>query len=76
MSLLQENRSFVAHLKKIGLPHIYREFPGGHNWPYWDEHIQEGDRVSCAARSGNQEARLERGNYFKGSIMIKVHLDF
>lgn len=39
--LLDQNRSFHAHLEAIGYPHAYHEFPGGHTWPYWDEHVQE-----------------------------------
>jgi S-formylglutathione hydrolase FrmB len=39
--LLEDNRAFIAHLKEIGYPHQYAEFPGGHNWEYWDLHIQE-----------------------------------
>jgi enterochelin esterase-like enzyme len=23
------------------IPHAYQEFPGGHDWPYWSEHIRE-----------------------------------
>lgn len=39
--LLQENRSFHAHLAKLGLPHEYHEYPGSHTWEYWDEHIRQ-----------------------------------
>jgi putative tributyrin esterase len=39
--LLQSNRDFEAHLTKLRLPHDYREFPGNHNWDYWDIHIQD-----------------------------------
>lgn len=39
--LLQDNRLFHAHLKKIRYPHEYREHPGSHNWQYWDLHIGE-----------------------------------
>jgi len=39
--LLKENRDFEAHLKKLRLPHTYKEFPGDHNWAYWDQHIQD-----------------------------------
>jgi S-formylglutathione hydrolase FrmB len=23
------------------VPHVYREFPGDHNWDYWDLHIRD-----------------------------------
>jgi S-formylglutathione hydrolase FrmB len=39
--LFEENRELHAHLNTLGIPHEYAEFPGEHNWEYWDEHIQE-----------------------------------
>lgn len=39
--LIQENRDFHAHLEKIDYPHEYAEFPGAHDWAYWDIHVQE-----------------------------------
>jgi S-formylglutathione hydrolase FrmB len=39
--LLEDNRRFHAFLKARGIPHTYREHPGGHSWDYWDTHVQE-----------------------------------
>jgi S-formylglutathione hydrolase FrmB len=39
--LIEDNRDFHAHLEKAGIPHDYEEFPGAHNWDYWDVHVQE-----------------------------------
>ena len=39
--LLDQNRSFHAHLEKIGFSHEYHEYPLGHGWDYWDLHIQD-----------------------------------
>ncbi len=39
--LLDANRRLHADLTRTGIPHLYREFPGGHDWDYWDAHIQE-----------------------------------
>jgi S-formylglutathione hydrolase FrmB len=39
--LLQHNRDFHEHLKKLHVPHEYEEFPGAHDWSYWDKHVQE-----------------------------------
>ena len=39
--LIEENRAFHAHLESCGVPHQYDEFPGGHEWSYWDTHIQD-----------------------------------
>jgi putative tributyrin esterase len=46
--LIEANRDFVAHLNQIDYPHEYAEFPGAHNWAYWDLHIQE--TISFLAR--------------------------
>lgn len=40
-SLLQENRVFHHKLTKLGIQHEYQEFPGCHEWSYWDEHVRE-----------------------------------
>jgi putative tributyrin esterase len=39
--LLEENRSFHRLLESMHIPHEYEEFAGGHNWAYWDTHIQQ-----------------------------------
>jgi putative tributyrin esterase len=37
--LIESNRKFHAHLDKLGISHVYEEYPGQHNWEYWDRHI-------------------------------------
>lgn len=39
--LIESNRHFHAHLERLGVPHEYAEYPGGHDWDYWDEHVRE-----------------------------------
>ena len=39
--LLDDNRAFHAHLDALGFAHEYEEFPGGHDWTYWDHHVRE-----------------------------------
>jgi len=39
--LLQDNRAFREHLLKLNIPHVYDEYPGAHEWQYWDTHVQE-----------------------------------
>lgn len=39
--LLESNRFYHKLLTEASVPHEYEEFPGDHNWAYWDEHIQE-----------------------------------
>jgi len=40
-SLLEANRELHQTLTRMNIPHDYREFPGGHDWQYWSEHIRE-----------------------------------
>ncbi len=47
--LIQHNRDFDAHLTKLGITHEYEEFPGTHNWGYWDEHVQQAIAFHCKA---------------------------
>jgi len=42
--LLEDNRDFHNHLGAIGVPHEYAEFPGTHEWGYWDKHVQSAIR--------------------------------
>lgn len=42
--LLDQNRAFHAHLDALHIPHEYEEFPGGHDWAYWDTHVREAIR--------------------------------
>jgi S-formylglutathione hydrolase FrmB len=39
--LIHDNRGLHSKLEALRVPHEYHEFPGGHNWEYWDEHVQE-----------------------------------
>lgn len=39
--LLDYNRQFRDHLIRLNVPHEYEEFPGAHDWAYWDTHVQD-----------------------------------
>ena len=39
--LIEDNRSYHRYLKKLKVPHVYNEYPGEHNWEYWDRHIRD-----------------------------------
>jgi S-formylglutathione hydrolase FrmB len=39
--LLSDNREFRDYLVSIGFEHEYEEFPGSHEWGYWDLHVQD-----------------------------------
>ncbi|MHC4713201.1 MAG: alpha/beta hydrolase [Planctomycetota bacterium] len=37
--LLDGNRRLHRHLRKLGIKHTYAEYPGIHEWGYWDKHF-------------------------------------
>ncbi len=39
--LLEQNRDFHRRLRALKIPHEYDEFPGDHNWDYWDLHVRQ-----------------------------------
>ncbi|MGN6506144.1 MAG: alpha/beta hydrolase [Tepidisphaeraceae bacterium] len=38
--LIDSNRAYTQALTDLGIRHEYEEFPGAHNWDYWDTHIR------------------------------------
>ncbi|MGB5511293.1 MAG: alpha/beta hydrolase-fold protein [Woeseiaceae bacterium] len=40
-ALLEGNRDLHTSLGKLGVEHIYEEFPGAHKWSYWAEHLRD-----------------------------------
>jgi putative tributyrin esterase len=39
--LLPGNRELHEDLSADGIPHIYEEFPGDHDWAYWETHLAD-----------------------------------
>jgi putative tributyrin esterase len=39
--LIGANRELHRALERMNVRHEYQEFPGGHGWPYWTEHVRE-----------------------------------
>jgi len=39
--LIGANRQLHAALTEMRVPHVYEEFPGGHDWQYWSQHIRD-----------------------------------
>ena len=42
--LIEANRLLHTQLKERDIPHRYEEFEGGHEWPYWQKHVEKGFR--------------------------------
>ncbi|HEY6045789.1 MAG TPA: alpha/beta hydrolase-fold protein, partial [Pyrinomonadaceae bacterium] len=47
-TLCGSSGGFAALLREKKVPHEYRQLPGSHGWPYWDQQVQE--VVKIAAR--------------------------
>ncbi len=39
--LIDHNRALHHRLTEEGIAHQYAEYPGGHEWPYWQEHLTD-----------------------------------
>jgi len=39
--LIKPNRDFASLLFERKVPHEFRQLPGGHTWPYWEQQVQE-----------------------------------
>jgi putative tributyrin esterase len=39
--LIEQNRELHRQLLQNGIPHEYEEFEGGHEWPYWERHLED-----------------------------------
>ncbi len=39
--LLNDNREFHQELNRQSISHEYTEYPGGHEWDYWDNHVRD-----------------------------------
>jgi len=52
-NLLPENRKLHTDLQARKIEHIYQEFPGGHEWSYWETHLADSLRFfgGCLNRS-------------------------
>lgn len=48
--LIEANRMFHRELEHLHIPHDYREFPGAHEWDYWDLHVREALRFHLGLR--------------------------
>ncbi|HSV74919.1 MAG TPA: alpha/beta hydrolase family protein [Chthonomonadales bacterium] len=55
--LIEHNRAFHAHLEALGFPHEYEEFPGEHEWGYWDERVREAIAFVCAEMAAPRDQR-------------------
>jgi S-formylglutathione hydrolase FrmB len=61
------NRELSQIFLEKKVPHEYRELPGGHNWAYWDQQVQEVLKIAAAkmrvphSKAQGRSRRLEAG---------------
>lgn len=53
--LIEHNRKLHDHLNAHGIEHIYQEYPGVHEWSYWEKHIGESLRFFAAQLRSQDE---------------------
>lgn len=46
--LLDANRQLHRELDALAIPHAYAQFPGGHEWPYWECRLEDTLRFFAA----------------------------
>jgi S-formylglutathione hydrolase FrmB len=47
--LIEPNRALHRGLLAAGIEHSYEEFEGGHEWPYWEKHLEDALRFFARA---------------------------
>lgn len=51
-ALLESNRALHRALSERNVDHVYEEFSGGHEWAYWDAHIEDTFRFFARIHRG------------------------
>lgn len=61
--LIEENRALHRALEARGVAHVYEEFDGGHEWPYWEAHVEDTFRffAPLISRAREQGAGMPPG---------------
>jgi hypothetical protein len=63
--LLEPNRRLHQALSAADIDHIYEEFPGGHEWTYWETHLADTLRFFARAISGSARGKPQRPSAWK-----------
>ncbi len=50
--LIAGNRQLHTALEADGIAHQYQEFSGGHEWPYWRQHVEQTLRFASGTETG------------------------
>lgn len=66
-----DNIRFAALLREKKIPHEFRELPGNHSWPYWDQQVREVLRIAAEKLRANSQHRPRRGQNHPGTRVDK-----
>lgn len=59
--LISNSTQFAALLREKKIPHEFRELPGDHNWPYWDQQVREVLKIAAEKlRAQRTRRRISR----------------
>jgi S-formylglutathione hydrolase FrmB len=53
--LIEHNRLLHEKMRDAGIEHIYQEYPGGHEWSYWEKHVGESLRFFAGLTFASQK---------------------
>jgi enterochelin esterase-like enzyme len=56
-SLIGHNRTLHTVLEAHGIPHEYVEYPGGHEWPYWEARLPDALQFFAATLASQARQR-------------------
>lgn len=45
---IKDNRELDSLMTRLGVPHVFHEFPGSHDWGYWRNHLHDSLRAVTA----------------------------
>jgi S-formylglutathione hydrolase FrmB len=63
------NRELSELFIEKKIPHEYRELPGGHNWAYWDQQVQEVLEIAA------EKMRVPHANHRRVNALKRPRLD-
>jgi len=58
--LFSYSPQFAALLREKKIPHEFRELPGDHSWPYWDQQVQEVLKIAAEKLHGQRTRPMSR----------------
>jgi S-formylglutathione hydrolase FrmB len=59
--LISDNNRFAALLREKKIAHEFRELPGEHGWPYWNQQVQEVLKIAAGKLRAGNPRRNSRG---------------